>query len=152
MSNDNNNEDIEWQEHVKSKLSVKKNVLFAVLGCICLLLAWWTTYVAEWCYAPDYSNTRAAFFFVIFLGLFATPLYKIWAGFCLGVCFILCLRGLCGSIALMLLYVRIKKREKPTLSVSRIAVVLCIISVVISVAVIALGIWIAVRLSLIGNS
>lgn len=153
MSNDNNNEkNIELQERIKSKLYVKNGVLFAVLGCVCLALAWWTTYAAEQINAQNYSDAFVVFFLIVFFIFAGTMLYKIWAIFCLGVCFMLCLLALWYGIALMLRYVHIQKGEETTLSgerTSRPAFVMCIISVIISVAVIALGIWLAVRLSMI---
>lgn len=155
MLDDNHNEEnIEKKKRVKWELSVKNCVRFAVFGCVCLLLAWWTIFVAEPIYAGDYSDTRVMFFVAVFLVLFTNPLYKIWAGFCLSGCFIFCLFSLGYGIALLLLYVRIKREKKTVESrekVSRTAFALCMISVIISVAVIALGVWLAVRLSLIGK-
>ena len=153
LNNDNNEDDVAWQERTKSKVSVKNGILFVVLGCVCLLLAWWTMYAAERIYASDYSDTLVVFYVCLFLILFAGPIYKRWVSFCLCGTFIFCLLALYNGIALMLLYARIKKgkAELRGEGVSRAAFVLCMISVIISVAVIALGIWIAVRLCLIGK-
>ncbi len=153
MSDENNNEEnIESRECMKAKLSVKNGVLFAILGCVCLALAWWTTYAAERIYAQDYSDAFVVFFLSVFFMFAGTMLYKIVASLCLGVCFMLCLLALWYGIALMVRYVRIKQGEETTLSgggTSRTVFVLCIISVIISVVVIALGIWFAVRLSMV---
>ena len=159
MSDDVSNEsDVARQEHVKSKIYVKNCVLFAVLGCVWFLIAWFATYVVERVLVGDYSDTRAMFFFVLFFIYFAIlclgSVYKIWVGFCLSVCFMLCLLSLCYGIVLMLRHVRTKNGAISASGgeiMSRIVFVRCIISVIVSVAVIALGIWIAVRLSLISN-
>lgn len=153
MSNCNNNEEnIDLDKLIKWKLSIKDGVLFAVLGSVCLALAWWTTYAAERVYAQDYSDAFVVFFLTVFFMFAGTMLYKIAASFCLGVCFMLCLLALWYCVALILRYVRTKKGEASALrgdGTSRTAFVLCIISAIISVAVIALGIWLAVRLSMV---
>ena len=112
MSIDNNNEySVKLQKRVKSKLSVKNSVFFVVFGCVCLLLAWLTTYIAERIFAQDYSDTRVVFLFVVSLILFVNPLYKIWVSFCLSVCFIFCLISFYYGIAFMLRYVCAKKEK-----------------------------------------
>lgn len=127
----------------KFQPTAKVAALFAATAFACLALAWLSIAMLERLSAENSSDSLELFLVIVTLGL-VMVLCRVGAGIFLGGAFYLALLALVYGVCVAVNFFRMKEGDERA-ATGKTALAFCIASMVIAVAVIALGIWLAVR-------